>query len=279
MGGYNKGYGQKVVYQYDVYAGSVVQTINGPAMPYTSWFAATAQHHNDIYVLGGRSDSPGVDWSIRNVIRFKPGLWDPTDTLPKMNLHREQGCAFVINDRLYVTGGIIAAGMESLNLVGQDSVWETEAVSHPMSSHGAATAVIDDIAYMTDGQYLMKWQVGEDSWSFMPNMTESHVYHCMVSDGESRLWVFGGYNTLTAEMFSVTSGQWTMVDSIPHYERQLSGHGCVYHDGHVYVVGGTGYTFYSNQIHVFDTETGTWRESSNMGVGLTDMAVGMHVWG
>ncbi len=246
--------------------GTQVQSVKQfPSMPDKTWYSGYTQYENDIYVVGGRTPAAAIS---NKVLVLRSGAWD---VLPYLNTARDMSCVFVLNDRLYAAGGGQSLDIESLDLRNTDSGWKKESLTLPVGI--SACAVIGDSVYISYDNYLMKSDM-QSEFVYLNNMTYSRSGHCMVSDGEANLWTLGGSSTLNVEMYSVASGEWTVVTSIPHYQHDLSLPGCVYFEGYIYVVGGLGSPFYSDRIYIYDPDTHTWGEGF-LGVGLVCTVVGI----
>ncbi len=277
MGGYNSGGGQASVWQYDVYAGTVIRNVDALDMPFRSWFTGSTQQYNTIYTMGGRTAIGNTWFNSKQVHRFQWGLWG---NLPSLSEERLSPCPFILRNKLYITGGNRnTSAIEALDLTNVNAGWEPAGFSMPFRMNNPASATIKDSVFLTYANYLLKYQLGDYIWSALMNMSVHRYGHCMVSDGESRLWVLGGEGTLSVEMFDLLTGWWTEKAPIPHNQIMLSGHGCVFHDSFIYVVGGFGTNFFSNVIYVYNIEKDSWTHFSVLPEGRSDMSLGILTWG
>ncbi len=275
MGGYNNGGSHDTVWQFDINNGTVTQIADAPAMPLQSWYTGSAQKLNTVYILGGKTSTGNKQYD-KKVMRFQLGRWKE---LASLSEDRNSACPFILGDKLYIAGGTSSTVIETLDLTNVNAKWANTSFNLPFVMDKPASATINDTVFLTYNYTLLKYDLNKSFWAiYIIRLSVKRIEHCMVSDDHSHLWVLGGQGTLSVEMYDLLTGLWTEKSPIPHYQHILTAHGCVYHDGFIYVVGGFGSNFYSHKIYIYSVEHDTWTNFS-LPAGLAYMSVGLLSWG
>jgi len=208
--------------------------------------------------------------------------------LPPMSTARRAPICGVINDELYVCGGIEGFGddprylnsVEKLNLLNE--TWET---APPMLTGraNAACAVLSNCLYVVGGHHTRSLRAAEffdstvNQWKALPKMKEArenaiscgfrgNLYICggrVPYDAFTTNYFESGFRELsTVELFSRVNNQWGSLPPMcqPCY-NDMGAVGAVF-SGSIYIFGASSDTEQdlTYRAMVFDTEFGQWKD-------------------
>ena len=102
---------------------------------------------------------------------------------------------------------------------------------------------------------LINWSVDSPSWTFLANMSDPKGQHCVVTNGDDKIWAMGHRKEL--EQYSISENKWTTISRAPP-SFELYVHLCAYWDGYIIIRSqGTEGTF-----HIYDVAGNVWSRSN-----------------
>ena len=173
-----------------------------------------------------------------------------------------------MNGHLYAAGGEWQRVIEYLDIETEDAIWQESNVTLPYDIQQGASVVVNDTVFISGGfvtsdrigagasAALIKWSVDSPSWTFLANMSNHQIDHCMVTDGIDHIWVTGP-RTEDLEQYTISTNKWTTITSTPT-DIDLNYRLCVYWDDHIIIRGkGT-----EGMFHVYDVTGNVWKISN-----------------
>ncbi|XP_007899347.1 kelch-like protein 15 [Callorhinchus milii] len=192
-----------------------------------------------IYAVAGRTrDETFYSTERYDITQNK---WEFIDPYP-VNKYGHEGT--VLNNKLYITGGIMS------------------------SSTSKQVCVFDPSKEGTVEQRTRRTQVVTTCWENKAKMNYARCFHKMIAHN-GKLYVFGGVCVIlrasfesqgcpSTEVYDPDTDQWTILASMP---IGRSGHGVAVVEKQIMVLGGLCYNGqYSDSILTFDPEENKWKE-------------------
>jgi N-acetylneuraminic acid mutarotase len=180
---------------------------------------------NKIYVIGGDNGTYGhVNYLSTNEV-YDP-LTDTWETKKSMPTSRERVEANVVDDKIYVIGGVTDnfRSIEiSVNEV-YDPATDSWIVKQPalIAVEAYASAVVDKNIYIMRGYTVQVYDAENDTWTVgasIPISTEGGTAAATTGAlAPKRIYVFGGGHTITwnaVRVYDPVSGNWTLGTPMP----------------------------------------------------------------
>ena len=176
---------------------------------------------NDVYVFGGVNDN---DDSIMSVEKYSPSA-NTWTKIADMYDKRQCFCACSFMNNVYVIGGSFKR--PCIEFKTKDNKWRKVASMNEARTRSAC-AVYDGRIVVSGGfgrgailNSVEAYDHVSDSWSSMPNMSERRTGHKSVAI-KSKLFVVGGLNTPTCEVFDSTCNKFVLLKRLSlHYRNYL----------------------------------------------------------
>ncbi len=185
---------------------------------------------------------------------------------------------YVINNHLYAADGDLTSSTptEKLDLSDVDSIWQREQVEPTHGANYVQAIVIGNTVYICAGHLsartktVTSWTYGDPAWTREADMNIARRFHGTVTDGISNIWVVGGCNPDDCwpdgfiEHYNMADYTWTKLTHVPDIEKgRYDVEVCSFWQGYIYVI----FSKYGSselipRFHVYDTQTGEWREDS-----------------
>jgi len=118
----------------------------------------------------------------------------------------------------------------------------------------------------------------EDDWRSCPDLPEKRHHLGLASDGE-HIFAAGGYRDVwfsheeNAGLWKLQSDQWIRVSDLPH---PIGEHAMFYHNGALHLLGGRSPEGDSNKFWRYDLKLGRWTRLPDMPTARHSMAIAIH---
>lgn len=193
-----------------------------------------------LYSVGGRN---GIGRSRSNCYKyiFSSKLW-----LKLANLGVPRHCfsACIVDDYIlavggYDGGGKITSSLEVYSIL--QNKWKSMQ-KYPDKVVGTASCEWRGRCYTSGGltsvdrlkSQIHCYDLQTNSWSLAGRMEEARAYHCMAVV-EDRLYILGGSNNTSVELFNETTGQSQVIAELPHNTVQAA---CAVQGSNILMAGG-----------------------------------------
>jgi len=190
--------------------------------------------------------------------------WERLADMPQV---RSEMVAAVIDEKIYVVGGLSNTGRASNTVFVFDTNVESwsESTPMPISLHHAGAATNDGKLYVVGGYYdgwipsntLLIYDSITDSWSIGPEMPSPRgALTAQFVDG--KLYAIGGFNEFTRsdnEVYDPVTTSWKILSKMPTAREHLAS---AVLDEQLYVVGGRAERSNLDTNELYDYKTDTW---------------------
>jgi N-acetylneuraminic acid mutarotase len=200
-------------------------------LPYPVTGAVAVEHNGYIYVFGGRSGAEsGSGQPFRKIaIKFAPNTYNYT-YLNELPVYRSSGGAFIINDLIYIIGGITVTQSNdpygTIDYTPPILVYDPENDSWTMKGEvpiGFANPIkVNETIYLITRNLSIayKYNVANDSWTLIPTQFTNDSTggflesSCFAAVGE-KIYFIGGTSSTTQRLNTVIEGTIIQDNSTP----------------------------------------------------------------
>jgi N-acetylneuraminic acid mutarotase len=216
-----------------------------------------------IYFTGGAIGSAAK--SIAERYDLTSNTWE---TLNAMSINRRGIACSVLNDKLYVIGGV---GLSSVEIFDPSNDNWVSGVSLPGEVQYGTSITINGKIYLVGGRNASEQNINQvlcfdpatNQWSAKANMpTARHGMKLVLF--ENRIWAIGGYTSTYSnrvESYDPTTNSWQTEASLTT-PRDLAVGWIA--NGKIYVGGGLDGSNHLNSIEVYDPTTKQWSSGGNL---------------
>lgn len=245
-----------------------------------------------IYVVGGRGRD-GVTFGRVAAYNVATNSWSQVASLPSPRAHLNG--ASVINGKLYVTGGSnrYNAWTKTLYVYAPATNSWTRKADMPRVSCDGDQGVIGGQLYVYTGCYasanmgavFFRYNPATDTWIKRAAPPTDHANGAGTAVG-GRFYLGGGYrectecgepgiitNTYSFHAYNPATNTWTTKPSIA--SRTAIGMAAAAMDGKLFLAGGVGWEFQSDELQFYDPIANTWVSKARMPIQATNGAAAM----
>ncbi len=232
IGGFFNGTYSSSVDAYSIDNGTVQWKQKGANAPGGWHYAGIAVVGSDIYIAGGYAEHKGTN----HVVAKYDTVDDSWSELPDM-MHRrgDRPAVYVLNGALYAAGGTKQTlSVEYVDIKVSGAQWRESSVKLPHHSWNSVAVVVKSDVYISAyhaSPTLLRWSVGDSSWTSLAENTVAKGDHCMVTDGDNYIWTIGGG---LIEQYDISLGTRLTLTTGPTGVSQ-NGYICVYWDDYIVI--------------------------------------------
>lgn len=260
-------------------------------MPWRMYMAA-GTINGVIYVVGGRGRE-GATLRRVDAYTVSTNTWSQVAPLPGARSHPNG--ASMINGKLYVTGGSNRDYKWTKTLFVYDpgtNSWTRKADMPRPSCDGDQGVIAGQLYVYTGcsisanmGAVFFRYNPTTDTWVKRAAPPNDHANGAGTAVG-GRFYLGGGYrectecgepgittNTYSFHAYNPASNSWTTKPSIA--SRTAVGMAAAAMNGKLFLAGGVGWEFQSDELQVYDPMTNTWTSKAPMPIQATNGAAAM----